>query len=366
MERYEYLFIDIEWNDPAPDHDPKYWDPVSVALIGTDGDLEIKGRYSASISPRRPKLLTEDICTLVHQSRENLLRANTEEKVFANISSRFPRVENIVVWNHHAYYVFTECAKRTGCHLSRHRVIVLQDILGVVASERKSLFRFDKALTRAGIDVKENYLHYAKHDVEYLHQWYKVTLERYRDMTAGETCIVSQRTRILHTPECRYVKDGDQEVASKDIIFRGYRPCRCCGTATEWDRFKWKGAKKKKAKKTKKKEPKTYNQLTDEKIKEYCESLGLRGAVAVDLVYVRSPYCGWVLLLEGDKVQTVLHENYRPGDRKGTYHKQKMHTHDFFKTVRYIYFHDKDFMKRLVRSVGTDPTKKDIQTSQAV
>ena len=80
--------------------------------------------------------------------------------------------------------------------------------------------------------MPRNYLHYAKHDADYLYQLYCQCLQQYSSATAEERYFANETTRKLHTENCRYVKDIAVErksIVPKSMIFKGYTVCKCCG-----------------------------------------------------------------------------------------------------------------------------------------
>ena len=89
--------------------------------------------------------------------------------------------------------------------MPRHRVIILQQLLMQIAGDGKKVIGFEKSLKQAGIKYQKNYLHYSKHDVNYLYllfcKCYAVNIEK---LTEQETCYLNPRTHKIHTGNCRY------------------------------------------------------------------------------------------------------------------------------------------------------------------
>ena len=144
----------------------------------------------------------------------------------------FPKFKYIVVWTKDTYDLFIRSAKQAGIKLPRHRVLVLQDIIGLIATSGKKRIGFEMVLTRAEIPYKTANLHFAKQDVQYLFALYKKVYAEYQELTIYESGIVNEKTRIIHTSECRYAKhvEGSAHPGVKALVFRGYRACNCCGS----------------------------------------------------------------------------------------------------------------------------------------
>lgn len=54
--------------------------------------------------------------------------------------------------------------------MCKHRVVVLQDVLAVIAGSGQGKIRFEHALQCAEIEYELNYLHHSKHDANYLYE----------------------------------------------------------------------------------------------------------------------------------------------------------------------------------------------------
>ena len=115
--------------------------------------------------------------------------------------------------------------RKNGILIKRHTPVFLQDVLSVITGHGNNLIGFEKALTCAGIQYVPNYLHYAKHDANYLYQLYYQCLQKYSGVTVEERCFANKITKKLHTENCRYVKDmavDRKSIVPKSMIFKGY------------------------------------------------------------------------------------------------------------------------------------------------
>ena len=63
------------------------------------------------------------------------------------------------------------------------------------AETGNSQIGFEHALTCAGIEYVPNYLHYAKHDANYLYQLFLQCFQQYNRITVDETCFANETTR---------------------------------------------------------------------------------------------------------------------------------------------------------------------------
>ena len=73
--------------------------------------------------------------------------------------------------------------------MSKHRVVVLQDVLAVIAGSGQSKIRFEHALQCAEIEYELNYLHHSKHDANYLYQLFTKCYRQYFKLTREEYCM---------------------------------------------------------------------------------------------------------------------------------------------------------------------------------
>ena len=80
-----------------------------------------------------------------------------------------------------------------GISMPRHRVIVLQQLLMQIAGDGKKVIGFEKSLKQAGIKYQKNYLHYSKHDVNYLYLLFCKCYSEYQKLTEQETCYLKSK-----------------------------------------------------------------------------------------------------------------------------------------------------------------------------
>lgn len=120
-------------------------------------------------------------------TKELVMQGKPEPEVFEKVRQTFPNYRYVVVWSRETYDVFRESMRRCYLKVPKHTVLVLQDIVQEIARTSYEHLRFKTALIKAGIAFKENYLHYAKQDVQYLYELFKYLYLEYTNITEQET-----------------------------------------------------------------------------------------------------------------------------------------------------------------------------------
>ena len=206
----------------------------------------------------------------------------------------FPQYCHLIVWSRDTYELFLRDMRKYGITIKRHRVVVLQDVLRVIAGSGNNQIGFENALISSGIEYVPNYLHYAKHDANYLYQLFYQCIQQYSGMTATENCLANDATRMLHT---------------------------------------------------------------ESNIEKICKWFQLSYSVSSNAVFVRTAFSRWIVYLQEDKVKELFHENYRTNKSQyfkkqkmkctEGYHKQKLPSENFFEVIQYIKYHDAGTVKRM-------------------
>ena len=374
--RYEYLFLDMEWNQTRGTTDLANREPVQIGIIGTDEHLVQKKLFSKGIRVADVTNITEITCELTHATKEMIMKAKTEEKILDRVRQTFQSYRYVVVWTRDTYELFRAGMERVNIRMPRHKVVVLQDVLRVIATADGNAMSFETALIKAEIPYEPVWLHYAKHDVQYLYMLFKTMYEQYATLTDQEFCAVTERSRVVHIPSCRYVIPGQVEMVkeAKRLLFSGYRPCACCGSKEAWQRFQWKKIKKKvkkqKAqnkkqqvptgvKETKNKVTSEKNVLTEEDIFRICGEFELTCSMVSNVVFITTPMGYWRVYLHNGKVKQVLHGNYKARNRSIAasefynrkkkanqgFHRQNIAMESFYDVAKYIHNHDKKRLK---------------------
>lgn len=352
-ENFKYLFIDMEWNQKAGTQDVENREPIEIGLIGTDENLEDKKLFSKFICPEDIDALKDETCKMTHTNANVLMRAKTLEDVFQRVQLSFAKYEYVVVWTMSTYELFVQSMNKAGIKLPRHKVLILQEILGWISIKRGQNLGFETALKKAEISYDPSYLHYSKHDVQYMYELFKKIYFEYTKFVEEDSCVINERSKIIHSLECRYAKGAVENViGKKNLIFKGYRPCSCCGTEDNWRRYFWElEAKKKKKAPKKKNHHLEYRELplTDENIELICKQFNMKCHIGESIVFLTTNCGCWRVYLVGEEVNEVFHGNYRVSKNEFKkkkkwnegYHKQNISKVRFYDVVRYIYHHDK-------------------------
>ena len=278
-------------------------------------------------------------------------------KVFENVGKTFTDYRIIVVWTMETYEVFCHSMQLANNKLPKHKVVVLQDVLNLIAMEPGVKVGFETALRREGMEYDKNCLHTAKNDVKYMYELYVRTYESYKCFSCNEEAVINLNTNVIHDSGCRYAKQaGNKKVADKILVFEGYRLCSCCATEENWRRLYWEklSNKEKKlcGKRYRKQKRATLKNLslTDENIKRICENFELEYNITDSIVFIKTKSSYWRVYLEDDKVTDVFHSNYiipkheynKKKKWNEGYHKQPINKTNFYDVVSYISYHDKD------------------------
>ena len=357
IEKYEYLFVDIEWNQTPGTNVIEDREPIQIGIVATDEELNLKKSFSRAMRLRSEENYNPDTLALSHLSLNSVMQANSEETVLQKVKMSFPKYKYVVVWTKDTYNLLKRGMDVYGLAMPRHKVVVLQQILMHIASDGINQIGFERALKRAGIEYQKNYLHYSKHDANYMYQLFCKCYEEYTKWTNNENCYLNEKSHIIHTSGCRYT-NGKDEIGSflttKNAIFQGNRICKICGCENEWNRLQWgvnSGVKQRNDAEYLRKLP-----LTEENISVICNKLRLEYSIAIDTVFIRTAFSRWIVELQDNKVVKLYHENYRQRRSEALklhkkcmegYHNQNLPSGEFYDVISYIKYHDDGMLKRL-------------------
>lgn len=354
-ERYGYLFLDMEWNQKEGTTELENREPIQIAIIETDEELECKKTFSRGICLKDGDTLTEKTCKLVGVSKKSVMQGKTEEEILEKVSLLFPEYKYIVVWTRDTYELFKAGMERAEIRMPKHKVIVLQDIVNLIAMDEGKNIGFESALIKGGIAYDFQKLHCSKHDVRYLYELFKKLYFKYIDLTKEEIIMINFKTKILHSIDCKYAqgKTLEKEINMKSLLFFGYRPCLHCGTEKEWRRMQWQLKKKNKGTVEDMREL----PLTEENILRICSRFSMECNIAQGVLCLKTAVGYWHIYLQGDKVKKIFHGNYKIKKdctmfKRGKkfmedYHKQDISMDNFFDVIKYIYYHDKYLYKKM-------------------
>lgn len=358
--QFEYLFLDIEWNQAPGTNGLDGREAIQIGVLAADEAMQKVKIFSKGIRLSDPNLFNVETEKICHNPIANTMQGKTEDVVLKKFALSFPQYHYIVVWTKETYDLFKRDMKKYKILMKRHKVVILQDILSVIADDSNKQIGFEKALRCAEIEYRPDFLHYSKHDANYLYQLFYQCYQQYSNVTADEYCIANIVTRKLHTEECRYVSNKPLErlqVVPKSLIFKGFEACKCCGGKQAWKRLELKY--KNKARNKKYRDDLKQLPLTEANIERICKWFQLSYSISKSTVFIRTPFAGWIVYLQDDKVKQLFHENYRP--RKSQYfkkqkmkfaeeyHKQKLPSENFFEVMQYIKSHDVATVKRMAK-----------------
>ena len=359
-EQFEYLFLDIEWNQAPGTIGLDGREAIQIGVVAADVELQKSKTFSKAIRLSDPNLFNEQTERISHNPIENIMQGNEENVVLSNFSQTFPDYHYLVIWTQDTYDLFIRDMRKYGISIKRHNVVILQQVLDVVAGNRENQISFENALMCAGIEYVPNYLHYAKHDANYHYQLFHQCFQQYSDMTIDQSCLLNKVTGKLHTENCRYVKTMLPErklLVSKNMVFKGYTVCKCCGEKQIWKRFEWEYRSNHKMQSNKYKDKLKQLPLTAKNIAKICKWFQLSYSISNNAVFVRSAFARWIVYLQENKVKELFHENYRTSKSQyfkkqkikctEGYHQQKLPSEDFFEVIQYIKYHDAGTVKRM-------------------
>ncbi len=359
-EKFEYLFLDIEWNQAPGTSDLDGREAIQIGVVAADEQIQKVKTFCKAIRLSDPKLFNKRTEILSHTPLANIMQGNEEKAVLEKFAQSFPQYCHLIVWSRDTYDLFLRDMRKNGITIKRHKAVVLQEVLEIIAGSGNDQIGFENALIYSGIEYAPNYLHYAKHDADYLYQLFHQCVQQYSGMTAEESCLANEATKKLHTENCRYVQNMSVErktALPKSMILRGYTVCKCCGKRQIWKRLEWEDSNKHKAQNKKYREDLKQIPLTETNIKKICKYFQLSYSISNDTVFVRTAFSRWIVYLQKDKMKKLLHENYRicksqyfkKQRMKCTegYHKQKLLSENFFEVIQYIKYHDAGTMKRM-------------------
>lgn len=370
-EKIKYIFIDIEWNQTPGTTDIENREPIQMGVVAMDEDFQKVKVFSKSIRMSSLEKLNEETLRVSHTTRENIMMGKSEETVLDSFIWEFPKYEYLVVWTRETYDLLAQEMKKCGFIMRKATLIVLQNVLEVVAVGKEKKIGFEQALNCANIPYVPNFLHYSKHDANYLYQLFQSCYQQYASLTQNEEKVANLTTRKIHDKDCPYVKYMQMEHAilqEKSSVFQGFTVCKICLNRNweEWNRLSWdlKGTRKRikktegkkktgKQKSIKKSRSLRDYPLTENNIKKICEHFHVLYRINNETVQVETEFERWMIYLKNGKVRKLFHENNRLGNKRQKmkyreeYHQQKLLSENFYDVISYIKGHDLAVGRRL-------------------
>lgn len=174
-----YLFLDIEWNQAPDTTGLEGREPIQIGAVAADATMQKVKSFSKAIQLKLPELLNEETMKICHTTASNIMQGRPENIVLTNFAQTFPEYQYIVVWDRETYELFERDMKEYKIPMQRHQVIVLQEVASTVVGAGNLIIEFETALISAGIDYISNYLHYSKHDADYLYQLFYICHQQF-------------------------------------------------------------------------------------------------------------------------------------------------------------------------------------------
>lgn len=310
-EQVEYLFLDLEWNQPCGTTELADREAVQIGIVAADAQLKQLRSFSRVIRLKNPDLLNSRTVKIVHMSESNIMLGRSREEVMEIVYHCFPVYRYLVVWTRDTYDLFRRDMKECGMVMPKHRVVVLQDVLGLITGNMDRQIRFTHALQCADIEYNPCNLHYSKHDANYLYQLYTKCYRQYCELTKSEYCDTNAQTGKMHIERCRYTWKFRPDVMllkPKNSIFKGYTACKICARQGKWKVFEWEipaytyQSRKADWKKL---------SLTEKNIEVLCRHFHMSYSICNEMLFVRTKFTSWIIYLQDGRVEKLLHENYK-------------------------------------------------------
>ena len=358
----EYLFLDLEWNQAPGTVGVSRREAIQIGVVAADEEMKKVKTFSRAIRLSDSTLFNPETERIAHTPLANVMQGRAEDIVLMNFAQTFRQYHYIVIWSRDTYELFVRDMKKYGISVKKHKVVVLQEILGIVTGKANRQVGFENALKYAEIEYQSNYLHYSKHDSNYLYQLFCWCYQQYSAMTMEEYCVANLATGKLHAADCRYVQkiapESGQRVP-KSWIFKGFTVCKCCQEKQIPRQWEWNIENGHKLRNKIYRDVLKQLPLTEKNIEKICKWFQISYSISSDIVFVSTAFSRWIVYLQDNKVKKLSHENYRMSKsqyRKKQkmkctegYHEQKLPSENFFEVIQYIKNHDTGTVKRMAK-----------------
>ena len=141
--KFEYLFLDIEWNQAPKTTDIEEREPVQIGIVAADANLNIKRTFSKSIRLSCSECFNPNTFTVSHYPLDAIMKSKSEETVLKNMNISFQNYKYIVVWTNETYELLKRRTDKYGISMPRHRVIILQQLLMQITGDGKKVIGFE-------------------------------------------------------------------------------------------------------------------------------------------------------------------------------------------------------------------------------
>lgn len=105
-EQFEYLFLDLEWNQPIGTTELTDRAAVQIAIVAVDEAMNPVKSFSRAIRLRNPESLNPHTVKIIHMPEYNIMQGRSREEVMESVRQTFPAYKHIVVWTRDTYDLF--------------------------------------------------------------------------------------------------------------------------------------------------------------------------------------------------------------------------------------------------------------------
>ena len=103
LEKFEYLFVDIEWNQTPGTNGIEDREPIQIGVVATYESMNLKKSFSRAMRLSSEEKYNPDTLVLSHSTLKSVMQANSEEIVLHKIKMSFPKYKYVVVWTKDTY-----------------------------------------------------------------------------------------------------------------------------------------------------------------------------------------------------------------------------------------------------------------------
>lgn len=103
LEKFEYLFVDIEWNQTPGTNGIEDREPIQIGVVATYESMNLKKSFSRAMRLSSEEKYNPDTLVLSHSTLKSVMQANSEEIVLQKIKMSFPKYKYVVVWTKDTY-----------------------------------------------------------------------------------------------------------------------------------------------------------------------------------------------------------------------------------------------------------------------
>lgn len=333
-----WLSLDIEWNQIAKSGER---DVLSIAGVLRKERTDRPIVFESYTRPRHLELVATRTLELLHTDRHTLALAPPLKAVLASFSETLGHCDTLIVWHRDALETFTSILNQHGLRFPASRVVILQELLGVLVQERRWFCGFPFPLMLNVFDVKyrPSHLHKSKYDAIYLMGLYDAMWHHLEAQNSQTTLYHTKTSGTLHTPDCRYLIGRETKQVGLNAILSGHSICKCCARTGSLRVLHLPKPTKKELRSVK-----HTPVFSEQALERHCANLGLRCSCSIGWVFIASPAGHWKIKHTDGIVSAIYHENNtnRSASAKanGGYHRQNISITNIFDAATYIRNHD--------------------------